>query len=222
MPKTLAGWKKGAFMRSSVTTTLFLAAVIGTPVVMADPIDLTTYAINFNGSPTAGTFTYDPDLKTFSSFSVVWFGDLYNLTSSANNPLLTSAPPCIGPLTGGAATFALLSGACTPQPTGFFTYWQGEIFRGLGETVGVFRFTVIDELFDNSQRLEISGVVHRGPPDFIIGPDGEAGSWSIVATGAPAAPVPEPFTLIPMALIGAFLGRKRIAQGLRQVARRTR
>jgi hypothetical protein len=100
---------------------VFLIAALAAPAAMADTKDAVTYTINFTGTapfPTAGSFTYDPDTHTFSSFVVTWRGISFDLTTSANHPALIGTP--CGALTGGAATFALLNGTCALDTVDWF------------------------------------------------------------------------------------------------------
>jgi hypothetical protein len=108
-------------MRHQLGISILLLAAIGPPAAMADLLDSTTYTINFTGGPllpTAGSFTYDPDTPNFTNFLVTWDGVPFDLTSAANDPIIGIGgnPPCIGAATGAAATFLLLSGACSPPP----------------------------------------------------------------------------------------------------------
>jgi len=78
--------------------------------------------------PTSGSFTYDSTADTFSDFDVTWNGVTYDLTASANSPGAGSGgvPSCIGSLTGAAASFALLDGACASPGPSFSTQWAGD------------------------------------------------------------------------------------------------
>src|SRR5579862_2814316 len=111
--------------RSSAIHVLLFGAIFSTLPVMASPISYTMGFTLQNGiAPTAGSFIYDPATGTFSSFTVTWDGDVWNLTSSANNPTISSpGPPCIGGLTGGAASFAMLSGGCFLGVPGVSNSW---------------------------------------------------------------------------------------------------
>src|SRR5580704_9919634 len=98
-------------MRRSALIGLLFAGVIGIRAANASML----YDITFSGSgtlPTAGSFTYDASTSTFSGFSITWDTFNIDMTSSANAPNTAGAgfPACIGGLTGGAATFAMLSG----------------------------------------------------------------------------------------------------------------
>src|SRR5665213_2302814 len=109
-----------------VCTAVFLIATCGASAVLAD----TTYDVDFLGDgtlPTQGSFTYDSVVPSFSNFTVTWNGVLFDLTASANAPMLNPPDPsCLGGATGAAATFALLSGDCDSPPAGSTTGWVGE------------------------------------------------------------------------------------------------
>ncbi len=118
--------------------TLFVGTVVGTVllagVAEAGPI---SYAINFNfdGSsllppqdqdpilPTSGFFTYDASTQTFSNFHVLWNGFNFDMTLSANSPLMFYSPSCVNGLSGAAASFAFLNGSCNPAQGGGQTVW---------------------------------------------------------------------------------------------------
>jgi hypothetical protein len=104
--------------RPQLWTTVLLIATCGTPAAIADTS--ITYDINFTGTgllPTAGSFTYDSTVPSFSDFTVTWAGVVLNFTAAANAPTLTPPDPtCLGAATGAAATFDLLSGDCDSPP----------------------------------------------------------------------------------------------------------
>jgi hypothetical protein len=96
-----------------------VAAVFATVLAIAGPPVAegasTTYDIIFTLSaggpaPAAGHFSYDPAVPAFSDFRVTWIGVEFDLTASANNPVIIEGNGCPG-LTGPAAGFALLSHA---------------------------------------------------------------------------------------------------------------
>lgn len=162
---------------------MLLIAALSSPIAKADTIDMTPYAINFTGSPTfptAASFTYDPDTATFSSFVITWDGLLFDLTSSANFPTLSATPPpCIGSLTGGAATYALLSGACSPAPGDFTTAWGAHL-----QPDPIFEFAT----FDATSWIRVYGF---NTPQY--GNDAGGGDWTITPSSGTA---PEPDTLL--------------------------
>jgi hypothetical protein len=104
-------------MRTFVGICFLALVALGVPAAGAN-ID---YEINFSGSgllPTSGSFAYDSTTSMFSDFTVVWDGFTFDLTSPANlaNGGDAGFPACIDGLTGGAGTFAMLSGNCDGAP----------------------------------------------------------------------------------------------------------
>ena len=183
---------------------MLLIAVVGAPAANANP---TNYIFDFTGSPpfpTAASFTYDSSTQTFSSFLVTWDNYTFDLTGSANAPIVTGAP--CGTLTGGAASFALLSGACALDTVDWFAHVSPTPEFGL-------------TTFDANGNL-ILVWANSSPvtyPYYVAG-----GTWTIddnPDTDDPDnAPVPEPSSasLIASALVsGASVARKRIAQRFR-------
>jgi hypothetical protein len=182
-----------------VAFSIFLGVTFAAPDAIANSIDLTTYTLNFTGAgtnPTAGSFTYDPDTMTFTSFSVTFGGLIFDLTSSANAPrTLGPFPSCLDGLAGGAATFAFIAGSCNPPPSGWQQFWQG-----LTSSPAVFEFQL----------------AYPGTPGLsIIAEVPCAAGCQFSATGAghwSATPVPEPraATLTLAGLLSiAFISRKR-------------
>jgi len=183
-----------------------LLAAFGSPVAMADPMP---YTINFSGPsgtllPTAGTFTYDADTSVFSSFLVIWDGISFDLTASANAPSTSgvSFPSCVGSLTGGAASFALLRGDCAGEDA----VWRGSNITG---DVG-FTFTTNFDPFMEISESKFDDV------GSAIG----TGTWTI-SQQIPTVPEPSTFTLSALMLCAIAVG-KRIAPGLRQATGRQR
>ena len=142
---------------AAAISVLALSSVFTLATAAADPIDLSTYTINFAGgttfpnvgtvAPTAGSFTYDADTTTFTAFSVIWDGFTFNLAGAANNPQFPHGPPtllaCLTGLTGGAATFALLT-TCVPPPSSSncVPFWQGQTNPGPNTFAG-FEFGLV-------------------------------------------------------------------------------
>jgi hypothetical protein len=193
--------------------TFLLIAAFSAPVVKADPLDQTTYAINFTGAglnPTAGSFTYDPDTAVFTAFTVMWNTITYDLTSGANSPVfITAFPGCIGGASGGAATFALLSGQCNPpsSPNGD-TEWEGAYFP-IGPPTSFFNFLSGTSTFSGGGCPCTEIIVSTGPNALHAGAiTGQSeGDWTITAV----SPVPEPSTLTLLTatlLCAAFVRRK--------------
>jgi hypothetical protein len=165
--------------------------------MLAGPV---TYDISFTGTgllPTAASFTYDPNTATFTAFSVTWDGLLFDLTSSANAPRRTSPDPaCISPLTGGAASFALLSGACSPPASGFTTDWTAGIDSNPPASTDAF-FNFFDgnnQGVDDHIQVTTLMTIQSGSSTFT------AGEWSITA----ASSTPEPADLT-LTLLGALV-----------------
>src|ERR1700731_2325351 len=75
--------------RRLVCSTVLLIPVFVAPGAMADSTSYTIHFIGFQTLPTAGSVTYDSDLANpFSAFLVTWNGFTFDLTSSANDPLI--------------------------------------------------------------------------------------------------------------------------------------
>ena len=105
----------------SLGIVLLVVGVCGLPGANAAPIDYTiTFQTTGGVAPTAGSFTYDSNTPIFSNFLVEWAGFSYDITFSANNPLLLGTPPCLGGAAGPTATFAMLSGDCN----GAGAFWE--------------------------------------------------------------------------------------------------
>ncbi|MBS1826303.1 MAG: hypothetical protein JST93_13355 [Acidobacteria bacterium] len=171
-------------MRLSILAGLVLLATLATPAVQAG----TTYNINFSGSgtlPTAGSFVYDSGTSTFSAFTVEWAGITFDLTASANAPSTAGAGfgSCISPLTGGAATFAMLSGACDGVPNQS-SAWSSSALSGLG----LFQFLTVNNVLVGGAYPQLFISQTLSVPDDLD--SFGAGTWSI----SPA--VPEPSTAI--------------------------
>jgi len=110
--------------RHVLSATLFLLA-ISTGPVLAEPVP---YTIDFGGTnaPTSGSFDYDSSTFTFTDFSVTWDSTVFNLTSSANDPIIVGTDPCLGGATGGLASFKLLT-SCTGSDINTNTIWFGHL-----------------------------------------------------------------------------------------------
>ena len=177
---------------------VLLIAALGAPIAKAD---LTTYTINFTANlgpaPTSGVFTYDPDVSTFSNFLVSWEGIDFDLTSGANAPFfdINGAPPCIGTLTGGAAAFALLSGACSPPPAGFETLW------GANTSQSSFRFVSSD---NGGTGIAFGDAAAPASPAIRA-----LGNWTITPQ---VSEVPEPSALVLLGTVCGALALRRLAR----------
>lgn len=177
-----------------VTSVTFLAAVHA----HAAP---TLYNINFvlsSGTPgapapTSGTFLYDPAGPAFSSFSVIWNGISFDLTSSANSPSVIGA--CATSAPDVADVFEMLRVGCA----GDSREWSAII----GIPFAQFSFT------SHSLGSETE-IVAETPISRTLPPASASGTWSIAAT------VPEPTSLSLMAAgifgLGAYHCRRRIRE----------
>ena len=96
---------------------LLMFPVIGVQIAGAVPVK---YTINFTLSiyggvpvkPSVGSFFYDATTHQFTNFLVQWAGVQFDLTSPANNPVLTGTTGCLNGATGPQATFLFLSAGC--------------------------------------------------------------------------------------------------------------
>jgi hypothetical protein len=103
-------------MRHATGLTALLLATAGLPAVAAPVL----YTIHFSltlgsGLPTSGSFYYDSSTSTFSSFVVVWNGDTFDLTATANNlGVFTATPdPCYASATTNPQQVFLMMTACS-------------------------------------------------------------------------------------------------------------
>lgn len=143
---------------------------------------VTTYTINFtttSGSPApiSGSFTFDSSTPQFSNFLVAWSGGTFDLTSSANNPVVVGSG-CAGEASNASTGFSLMSqslSGCTPKYA-----WFGIDVSGL---LG-FQF---DDFASNGQVLDI---IESGAPDREF--TAASGTWSI----EPVAATPEPSSIL--------------------------
>ena len=126
---------------------------------------------------------------------------MWNLTSGANSPFISSpAPACLGGRTGAAAAFAQLDRACfgAANPGGS-NQWIGN--PEPNTTDSVFRF-----LTGGGSGSEIQIL---GTPQTDLTGDTGTGQWSIAAT---STPTPEPSMFLPIfaaLLSAALVARKR-------------
>ncbi len=210
--------------RFSLGIPLLLTAVFGSLPVLAAPVD---YVINFTltgGSPlpTSGTFTYDSGGPGFTAFLVEWSGFTFDLAASANAPFIYAPAdpiPCLGGATGHAASFLALTACLTPPPqigetSSVGQFWVGMTYPDTGGDFFAFNYSPIDSSTPGAPFIQIS-LVHGalGPVPSVVG----YGPFSAI----PSA-VPEPSTLALTLVAGVLSARKRIAQGLRQAARKNR
>ena len=179
-------------MRLLVVVTAFLIA-------HSAEASVATYSIQFSSSnigdllPTAASFGYDPSTQTFSSFLVSWNGLKLDLTTQANAPTVFTMPACLGSLTGGAATYALLSGACDSPPVGQVTLWSAAAASAGGP--GSFHLLTRDPSCGNDPGcvfFDVGALVSTGASVRAQG----QGTWSIAAV-----PEPRSFGLLALILI---------------------
>jgi hypothetical protein len=198
--------------------TLLLTVALSAPAALADAIDQINYTIHFTGTgllPSSGSFTWDPDTSRFTAFSVTWDSITYDLTYFGPNYLgigspIAFTPPCIGGVTGPLAAYALMTGACSPAPPGYFTIWKGSA----GGLSTIFGFATAGLPPNNSQGIELGGSVIDSPPNTPAA-DGQ-GEWTVTAD---AAPVPEPSSLLLAAVSLCLLAtRTRIPRPSRRPA----
>jgi len=158
--------------------------------------DSVRYEINFvatSGNPPASaTFFYDVGEPRFIDFFITWQNTLFDFTFQANTFSRTppNSPagfhgnvPCVDGLTGAAAAFQFLNGACSNQP-GFTTIWEA------GAPVGG------DLAFFWIRSFTLNTVDYIGDIDFALWSGGSAGAFGSSWTTTPsAATVPEPVSL---------------------------
>jgi hypothetical protein len=185
-------------------TLLVLTLVVVGIASRADAAPI-SYTIDFTGGtplPTSGSFKYDPTTPNFTDFLVQWNGVLYDLTNLANAPLMGGVLPCLGGTTGAEATFHMLSD-CASQPN---STWSGQTDSAGDE----FRIHSYGPGFTAGIEINDFHPTDPQPETFSYG------TWSITEA------VPEPSSFIPITLVGVFIARKRIGQGLRLATRKNR
>lgn len=188
-------------MRTTLAAILFLAASFGVQLAPAAPIVYDFTFVSDGGPvPASGTFTYDSTNPTFSAFLVDWNGILFDLTSQANNPIIfPSSPACLNGLTGAAASFLMLTGGCPADETSWNAYADTNV-----QTFSL-QFDADDDL---------SGIyVERSFYQSVTPTVRAFGTWTTSANfNVNQNPVPEPSTLIPVALAGLYLVRRRLTR----------
>lgn len=175
---------------------LFSSAVV--PSARADVV--TNYTINFTTAsgiaPTSGSFSYDSTTPLFSNFVVIWDGQTFDLSASANAPFAGTAPyagptNCTGEAATAAYAFAIMSQNVTGCSAQY--YWN---INSLG---GSFVFVVVPSA--NPSHADEIGSSTTNPTIQLA-----AGDWTISTVVA----TPEPATLVMLA--GGLLGLLTLAR----------
>ena len=138
---------KGVARSIAVSAGMFLASL-----GMAHAADI-HYNISFSGgqvNPT-GSFDYDATVPTFSNFIVTWSGLTFDLTGSANTPVVNTGTritlPICGNSSGAALTFGALEGGSCGVPPNNPLEWGVDVglnqatfafFNSLGQGEGNF------------------------------------------------------------------------------------
>jgi hypothetical protein len=189
-------------MRAVRTASILLALVIGGEAsARADAI---TYDITFTSSsadvPT-GSFTYDAAVPTFTNFEVQWNGLIFNLSAAANAPLDDgpSGPPCLGGLTGAAASFAWLNPGCQT-----FTFGWAADTTPIGAGGLFFSFDFVEQ--NSSSQFG----VHGFGLDFAIDDDTDDTGAFTIAPQSTSAPEPATFYILSGGLALLFFLRRSL------------
>jgi hypothetical protein len=180
---------------------VLLIAAFGAPAASADLADLTQYKIEFTGTgvmPTAASFTYDPDTATFSSFLVTWDSLSFDLTNAANTLSFGPNPPpsCFAGLSGGAASFVLITKGCSTPQSQIFWFGDTEVDRSAR-----FEFVDSDPEPPGPPSTSLDAVLLSGPAVHDTG----SGGWVTTELTVPPA-VPEPASLVLLATVLGLAG----------------
>lgn len=102
--------KQTSALRATILAAIGLSFWLAATAAMAAPQH---YNIAFSGTTAAGTlptggFDYDPLAPAFSNFVVQWDGLSFDLTTTANLPVVSGATPPICGASGAALSFLLL------------------------------------------------------------------------------------------------------------------
>jgi hypothetical protein len=192
--------------RRQVGIRLVVLALFAAPVATADLLDSAAYTIAFTGTgvmPTAASFTYDPDTATFSSFLVTWDSLSFDLTNDANTlSFIGPVPSCFTGLTGGAASFVVITKSCPlpPSETPSEIFWFGDTEV---DHSARFVFSYPDPPPSLLPSTELDAVLLSGPAAHDVG----SGGWITTEVAAPVpAAVPEPGSLLLLATMCALAG----------------
>jgi PEP-CTERM motif-containing protein len=166
---------------------LFSAALVAS-IASASPVQYTLgFSVQSGIGPTAGSFTYDAVTTTFTDFKVTWDGFVWDLTNSANNPSITGSLGCLGGLTGAAASFAQLSGACLHSGPGPGNSWLAgndqppfQAFKFDTGQAGVGEILITGAALNG----QLNPTGNHGTGQWSITAAPEPGSWALLTVGA--------------------------------------
>lgn len=181
-----------------------VAAFSAAPLAAAPTHYDFTFTLTSGGiAPTSGAFDYDGSTRVFTDFIVNWNGLTFDLTASANAPIVlgTIYPAQCG-VTGAALTFAFLS-----HDTCIDTFvrvdsdiWIAQIPLDFSRPQ-LFAFDAISFLPSSEIAIDATAPYEVNQPPT---PASSVGRWTITADGDPSA-MPEPGSLALLALGAASL-----------------